>query len=121
MRWRSRVKVGAAEHLPFDHFRFAVDAFRSPVAVRERERGGSGLDVEVEVEVEVEGEGVLAGGPAARASAIHRRSSSSLAGSRSSMAAKEPIRLPRAFISVQAEEIRATVSGLCWSRIGLPV
>jgi transposase len=48
------VEAGAAEHLPFDHLRLAVDAFRSPVVVRERERGGGCLDAGVEAA----GEGV---------------------------------------------------------------
>jgi hypothetical protein len=41
-------EAGAPEHLPFDHFRLVVDAFRSPVVVREGDCGGGGLDVEVE-------------------------------------------------------------------------
>jgi hypothetical protein len=31
-------EAGAAEHLPFDHFRLVVDALRAAVAVRERDR-----------------------------------------------------------------------------------
>jgi hypothetical protein len=34
------LEAGAAEHLPFEHFRFRVDAFRAPVVMRERKRGG---------------------------------------------------------------------------------
>lgn len=48
------LEAGAAEHLPFEHFRFRVDAFGSPVVIRERERGGGRLDVEIETS----GEGV---------------------------------------------------------------
>ena len=42
------LEAGPAEHLPFEHLRLAVDAFRPPVVVRECERGGGGLDVEIE-------------------------------------------------------------------------
>ena len=93
------VEAGAAEHLPFDHFRFVVDAFGSPVVVRERERGGGGLDVEFEAA----GEGVQVrqvGGAGVRRSTA--RASPRWRGRGSSMAAKDPIRLARAFISGHA-------------------
>jgi hypothetical protein len=41
------LEPGSAEHLPFEHFRFRVDAFRSPVVIRERERGGGRLHIEI--------------------------------------------------------------------------
>jgi hypothetical protein len=37
------LEAGAPVHLPFDHFRLVVDAFRSPVVVREGDCGGGGL------------------------------------------------------------------------------
>ena len=45
------LEARAAEHLPFEHFRFRVDAFGSPVVIRERERGRGRLDVEIETSV----------------------------------------------------------------------
>jgi hypothetical protein len=42
------IEAGAPVHLPFEHFRLAVDAFCPPVVVREGESGGGGLDVEVQ-------------------------------------------------------------------------
>jgi len=41
-------EAGASVHLPLEHFRLRVDAFRPPVVVREGERGRGCLDVEVE-------------------------------------------------------------------------
>jgi hypothetical protein len=41
-------EAGAPEHLPFQHFRLVVDAFRAAVVVRERDGCGGGLDVELE-------------------------------------------------------------------------
>jgi hypothetical protein len=47
-------KASVPEHLTSEHFRLRIDAFRSPVVVRQRARRFGGLDVEVEAR----GEGV---------------------------------------------------------------
>jgi len=74
--------------------------------VRERDRGGGGLDIEVEAAREAV-QVRQVGGPRV---GIHCWSFSSLAGSGLSMAAKDPIRLARAFISGQADASRTAVS-----------
>ena len=100
------IEAGASVHLPFEHFRLRVDAFRSPVTVREGERGGGGLDVQVQSA----GEGMELGQVSGPCPGDPLLEPLLVPGIGASMAAKEPIRAARAFISSCARHVSRSVS-----------